>query len=287
MAAFTTGEYNSFGKPLGISDLRSPTPAAASIQPATSGVQPSSSQTAMPTFGYSLPNGSSVGMGDLGAASTNALQAQIAALQAQYGLDLAQLAALGGDIGARAEMLMAQLDRQEKVAYEGVISNVLQRGIFRSGITARDLSRVAADFADQRAMLELDKNAALRDIEARRGAANAAMNQGIGGTYGEIQAGNTETELAQLGAGGSPSALPDPNQASQGVGVGSVTTAPGGYVAPGNTSIQDFQNSLLPNLRAMLTEQDLLNMQQFYKEGLPQDVVSGMLQRLTAMANSQ
>lgn len=282
MPAYSTGEYNSLGSPISIGDLKSPTPAAMSMSPATGGIQPTLTGQNMPTYGYNLPNGSSVGMGDLGAASTNALQAQIAALQAQYGLDLAQLAALGGDIGARAEMLMAQLDRQEKVAQEGVISNVLQRGIFRSGITARDLSRVAADFADQRAMLELDKNAALRDIEAQKGAANAALNQGIGGTYGEIQAGNTETELAQLGAGEMPSAIPDPNQANQGV-----TTIPGGYVAPGNTSIADFQNSLTPNLRALLTEQDLINMQNFYKEGLPQDAVSGMLQRLTAMANSQ
>ena len=173
------------------------------------------------------------------------------------------------------------LDRQEKVAQEGVISNVLQRGIFRSGITARDLSRVAADFADQRAMLELDKNAALRDIEAQKGAANAALNQGIGGTFGEIEAGNTETELAQLGAGETPSGPLSSDQADQGV-----TNNPGGYVAPGNVSIQDFQNSLTPQLRAKLTEQDILNMEQFYTEGIPQSAVDGMIQTLTVMANA-
>lgn len=131
-------------------------------------------------------------------ATNDALQAEIAALEAQYGLTLAQIAALGGEIGARAQMLLDQLAQQEKMEQEDLISSLLQRGVYRSGMTAADLAQLADLFAGKRAEVEFNKTQQLGQLELQRGAATAGIHSGIGASVGQLSGGNTQAELAQM-----------------------------------------------------------------------------------------
>ena len=176
--------------------------------PGGGGAQPQPTPIMTPT---STPSGTT----GLEGASNDALAAEVAALEAQYGLTLAQIAALGGDVGARANFLLAQLAQQEKFAEEDLVSGLLQRGVYRSGMTARDLSRLADLFGEKRAQVEMDRNSQLQQLELQRGAATAGMRAAQGAAFGNLEAGNTQAQLAQMfNSGTVPNGLALPGDAS-------------------------------------------------------------------------
>lgn len=134
---------------------------------------------------------------DLGQVSREAIEAQINALTAQYGLDLESIAALGGEIGAQARFLMAQLNRDEGFAQERQLGQLVGRGIFRSGVTARDTARLQGDFALKRAQVEQDKGARLRQLAERAGVAKVGLARGKADVISQIDQGNLTAEIRQ------------------------------------------------------------------------------------------
>ena len=133
----------------------------------------------------------------LGQVSREAIEAQISALSAQYGLDLESLAALGGQIGAQAKFLLAQLQQDEQYAQEGLTGNLVGRGVYRSGITARDTGRLQGKFANQRAQVEMNKSQQLRQLAERAGLAKVGLARGKADVISQIDAGNLNAELRQ------------------------------------------------------------------------------------------
>ncbi len=136
--------------------------------------------------------------GDLQGASREAITSQIDALTAKYNMDLSSLAMMGGQIGAQAKFLMAQLDRDAGFAQERLEGNLAGRGMFRSGVTARDTSRLQGDVANQRAEIELNKADRLRELIDRGAGAKANLAQGKANAISGIDFGNIQAELRQL-----------------------------------------------------------------------------------------
>lgn len=141
--------------------------------------------------------GQPTGPPGLGQVSQEAIEAQINALTAQYGLDLEGIAALGGEIGAQARFLLAQLQRDQGFAQEDLLGNLVGRGVFRSGITARDTGRLQGDFAARRAQVEMNKGQQLRQLAERAGLARVALARGKADTISQIDAGNLPAEIRQ------------------------------------------------------------------------------------------
>lgn len=133
--------------------------------------------------------------GSLAEISRRAIEGQISALEAQYGLDLASIAALGGEIGQQARFLLAQMGIDQERAQEGLIGNLVGRGVLRSGITARDFGRQSQDFAMRRAEIEMNKGQRLRQLAERAGAASAAMGRGKADVIAQIDQGNLPAEI--------------------------------------------------------------------------------------------
>lgn len=129
--------------------------------------------------------------------SAEALEDAIAALEAQYGLTLEEIVALGGDIGARAALLRNELERRAVLAQEQLISNLLNRGLFRSGIAARDLGRLREDIASERAQFEQDVSSRLRELQRRAGMGAADLERQKADIRRQIEAGNLDAEVAQ------------------------------------------------------------------------------------------
>ncbi len=160
------------------------------------------------------PGGGPGGPDTLGGASAAAIEAQINALTSQYGLDLEGIAALGGEIGAQARFLMAQLQRDQGFAQEDLLGNLVGRGVFRSGITARDTGRLQGDFAARRAQVEMNKGQQLRQLAERAGIAKAGLARGKADVISQIDNANLPAELRQVMLNELNSLTPDQIQAA-------------------------------------------------------------------------
>jgi hypothetical protein len=102
-------------------------------------------------------------------------------IEAEFGLTRAQLLADQTTIGAQYRLLEGQLARQRQLSLQGAEAGALQRGVFRSGIYAKEYSDVAGQFAEQQAQLAQQQSseegqlaAELATLDARKAAEQAS-----------------------------------------------------------------------------------------------------------------
>jgi hypothetical protein len=120
-----------------------------------------------------------------------AIEATIAAIEAQTGLTREQLLASQDDIGRQYRFLVAQARRAQEVALEGVANAAIERGIFRSGIAAQGFADTNQQFTEQIAQL----NAAQAQETAGIDAQLAALPQQAAAQAAQARAANANTVL--------------------------------------------------------------------------------------------
>lgn len=98
------------------------------------------------------------------------ISAAMAAIEAQYGMTREQLLSDRSMAGLAYQRLTAELTRAREVAQQGVEQDALRRGLFDSGISARQQGTLAQQFAEQRAV-------AAQERQARIDAINASLAQ--------------------------------------------------------------------------------------------------------------
>ena len=102
-----------------------------------------------------------------------AIEAALAAIEAQFGLTREQLLADESEIGRTYRLLIAQVNRANEAQIESVLGNALDRGIVRSGIFAENVAEVETLTAESVADL-------LAQQGAKQGATQTAISQAEG-----------------------------------------------------------------------------------------------------------
>ena len=116
---------------------------------------------------------SSAPVGEVGKIKADAeatLNAQLDAIAAQWNLTRAQLDAEEGEIGRQWQLQKAELIRQADIAQQQSYSDMVERGILRSGITLSEALQI--EQAEERALAQgaMDETVSLADIANRRAA---------------------------------------------------------------------------------------------------------------------
>lgn len=101
---------------------------------------------------------------------TRALETQLDAIAAQYGMTKEQLMADETLAGQEFRQATAGLMRQVDEANAASRNSLVDRGILRSGITLADARRIETGQAEQQAALDSDNKFRLAQIEAQRAA---------------------------------------------------------------------------------------------------------------------
>lgn len=150
------------------------------------------------------PGGSNAGGGEradasggLAELSMDAIRANIAALEAQYGMTIDEIIAAGGAAAADAQFMLGQLAKQEQRQTEQLIGSMVTRGLLRSGITAQNLARQQGDFADVRARQQEVLGREQQGLERQGASANANLQAGIANLISMINDANLDPELAR------------------------------------------------------------------------------------------
>ena len=109
-------------------------------------------------------------VGKIKADADAALQSQLDAIAAQWGLTRAQLDAEEGEIGRQWQLQKAELIRQADIAQQQSYNDMVNRGILRSGITLTEALKL--EQAEERALAQgtKDEKVSLADIANRRAA---------------------------------------------------------------------------------------------------------------------
>jgi len=97
-----------------------------------------------------------------------AIEAAIAAIEAQFGLTREQLLADQSELGRQYRQLIVQASRAREASIEAVLGNALDRGIVRSGIFAENVTEVEQLNAEQ-----------LGDISSSQAASDASTQNAI------------------------------------------------------------------------------------------------------------
>lgn len=93
-----------------------------------------------------------------------ALEAMLAGLEAQYGLNREQLLAGEGEVANLYRFIVANLEAARTQAVGGVQEGHIRRGILRSGIAAENQARVENAFAQQQAQAAADRDQRLAQV---------------------------------------------------------------------------------------------------------------------------
>lgn len=120
-------------------------------------------------------------------------------IEAEYGLSREELLRDQTMIGAQYRLLQTQLARQRQQALEGAEAGALQRGLFRSGIYAKEYGQVSQTYTDEQATLASQQvtelgplGSELETWDARKDTAKAAKT-------GEIRRQEYEARLSAAG----------------------------------------------------------------------------------------
>ena len=135
--------------------------------------------------------------GSLPDLTVQAIRDAIAALEAQYGLSIDQLAQAEGDIGEQARILLQQLDEQIQLEQEALVGSLLRRGLFTSGIALREMERAQRQGVQRKAEVERQKGTRLRQIEGQRQQLSIDLEQQKNSLIQEVLLGNLDPEVAQ------------------------------------------------------------------------------------------
>lgn len=134
---------------------------------------------------------------ELARISADAVRDAIAALEAELGMTIDEIAALGGEVGARAQRLLAELDRQAVLEREQLIGSLLRRGLFRSGIALRERQRLEEAVGMRKADVEARKGEQLRRLEMDAAQAKIDFERRKADIEAAVLEGNLDAETAQ------------------------------------------------------------------------------------------
>lgn len=99
-----------------------------------------------------------------------ALDLQLKAIEAQYGMTRAQLEADQGEAGRQYRQAKAGLMRQRAVNLEANLNSMVERGIIKSGITIQNQADIEEGYADARGAALGDRDYQLAQIAAQKAA---------------------------------------------------------------------------------------------------------------------
>ena len=147
--------------------------AAVAPAPAPS-VLPAASAASAATGGSAAGGGSSsVGGGastdgnglDLAGLTSDELSAMLQYIAAQTGLTVEQLSQQAGSLGDAARQMMTGIQQQYALAVQGTENDAVRRGIFNSGILARNVGRVGESRTRQEGKVRSDAESKLSDLQ--------------------------------------------------------------------------------------------------------------------------
>lgn len=203
---------------------------------------------------------------DLGGLTADELRAMLNYLSAQTGLSFAQLSQQAGAIGDAVRQLMDQISRQSVIDMRNTENDALRRGIFHSGILARNVGQVQSGVASQRNAARSDAANKLSDLQNQMDSLVAqntlqAASAGSQILQANLPAGEQaalQNQLAQLNLGAIPNidlssiANRAAGQSIVGTGTnlgGSVTS---GTPTPTGAAVQSVNPSQNNNLQSFL-----------------------------------
>jgi hypothetical protein len=135
------------------------------------------------------------------------LTAALEALAAEYGVGLAEL--LGqrdllidefGNPGPLIQQALTTLQRQYEGSRRNAISDVLRRGVFRSGIAAENIGRMEQEFAERRAGVFQKQGGQLSSIQSQMDALRRKLGADEAKARADIDMQNLQVALqARLG----------------------------------------------------------------------------------------
>jgi len=152
--------------------------ATKTYRPAASTTSSGSASTSSGSGGSTSGGGSDTGssLPDIGGLTADELNAMLNYIAATTGQTVAQLSQQAGALGESVRQMMDQINRQYQLDAQATEGNALQRGIFHSGILARNVGRLAEGRSQSEQATRSDAASKLAELQAQLDAL-AADNQ--------------------------------------------------------------------------------------------------------------
>lgn len=132
-----------------------------------------------------------------------ALETQIAAIEAEFGMTREQLLADEGEAGRQFRAALVGLQQQRDDNIRASMNQLVDRGVLRSGIAVSDRARIGQEFETARGLAEGDQDYALAQIAAQRAAINPQEAQAKAAATAQHEAVLRDLELMRsMAAGG-------------------------------------------------------------------------------------